>query len=420
MSESCDEVTQRIRAQIDACNAAPDPTWEDVAWRKTLVRMEQEQAARLKAEEGHVVDAHFAEVDEKPAPLAVIEPHGSGVLPVVSPDEAREAMTRYLEVCKAVLSDEDYQEFPQWDPKTRTKTLKKFKKKSAVKKLQTFWGVSVTIKESQRDDLGEGHFGFRVTARATNNQGRPIEATGGCSTFEERFDVVRYGNESPTDFEARAKKARARSYHDVLSTAETRATNRAVMNCIGVGGGEVTADEMQRPSKADNARDEADHRPPPHNAPSGAAMPRKQAPNVAEDARKAFDIAVKLGLCPNDKIMFRDYVREKYPALDWPARLKALEALDALADEGETDSLSTAFAQLHEAEAALDARTHGHTDTLHRRLEKRVLALCTALKINEQRRHEMTKRAYAHESLTELTEEQLREFGDDLENGKAA
>jgi hypothetical protein len=418
MTESCEDVTQRIRAQIDACNAAPDPTWEDVAWRKTLVRMEQEQAARLKAEH---IDAEFVAHD-KPAPLAVIEPHGSGVLPVVSPDEAREAMTRYLEVCKAVLSDEDYQEFPQWDPKTRTKTLKKFKKKSAVKKLQTFWGVSVTIKESQRDDLGEGHFGFRVTARATNNQGRPIEATGGCSTFEERFDVVRYGNESLPEFEARAKKARARSYHDVLSTAETRATNRPVMNCIGVGGGEVTADEMQRPSRSDERGNGAEHRPAPQNASSGAAAGQKQAPNPAEDARKAFEIAVRLGLVPDDKIMFRDYVREKYAGMEWPARLKALEALDALADEGVSDEMSTAFAQLHEAEAALDARTRTRTDTdtLHRRLEKRVLALCTALRIDENRRHEMTRRLYAQDSLLAMTEEQLREFADTLEHGKAA
>jgi hypothetical protein len=377
-----------------------------MTWSEELAAMQERQAAR-QAEScpAEHVDAEFAET---PAPLAVIEPHQTGCLPAVSPDEARDAMRKYQEVCEAVLTAEDYQEFSQWDPKTRTKTLKKFKKKSAVKKLQTFWGVSVEIKEQHRDDLGDGHFGFRVTARATNNQGRPIEATGGCSTFEERFDLVAYGNESPSEFEARAKKARARSYHDVLSTAETRATNRAVMNCIGVGGGEVTADEVQRPSGRDQRGNGAEHRPPAQNAPREPAKGKE--PQVAEVARRAFAIAVKLKLVPDDTVIFRDYVSAKYPTLGWRGVLAALENLETLAEEGEVDELSDAFASV-EVE---------HVESTHRKLEKRVLAICSAQRIDTQRRHEMTKRMYAHESLHDLTEAQLAEFGDLLERGEAA
>lgn len=176
---------------------------------------------------------------------------GSGLLPTVSPENARESMRAYQELCEAVLNDDDYQDFEQWDPKTRKKVKKKFKKKSAVKKLQTFWGVTVTAPEAVRDDIGDGHFGFRVRAVASKGD-RVVEAWGACSTQEERFDITpkeanNYRSaESPEEFEARRKKALARAYHDVLSTAETRATNRAVMNLIGVGGGEVTADEMSR------------------------------------------------------------------------------------------------------------------------------------------------------------------------------
>ena len=166
------------------------------------------------------------------------------VLPTVSPEEAREAMRRYQEVCEAVLTPDDYQEL-----KERGKT-KRFKRKSAVKKLQTFWSVSVRVRDVQRDDLGDGHFGFRVIATASMPGGREVEATGGCSTTEERFELKPYDDETPQRLAERIKRANARAYHDVMTTAETRATNRAVMNCIGVGGGEVTADEIsnRRPS----------------------------------------------------------------------------------------------------------------------------------------------------------------------------
>jgi hypothetical protein len=161
-------------------------------------------------------------------------------MPTVSPAEARDAMAKYLALCDSVLTNDDYQSFME-----RGKT-KRFKKKSAVKKLQTFFSVSVSVRDVARDDLGEGHFGFRCVAVATTPGGRSVEATGGCSTYEERFDLKRFDDESDARYLERCKKARARSYHDVLSTAETRATNRAVMNCIGVGGGEVTADEISR------------------------------------------------------------------------------------------------------------------------------------------------------------------------------
>jgi hypothetical protein len=185
----------------------------------------------------------------------------------------------------------------------------------------------------------------------------------------------------------------------------------------------------------------AEEMPPPEpSTPSPAAHRQPAEKSVSAIAAEAFEIAVRLKLVPDDKVIFREYMREKYASLDWAARLKALENLDALADEGVTDELSSAFAQVHASEARLDARqpemvvpwedrgptgdviaglTIGTGETTHRRLEKRILALCTALKIDTNRRHEMTKRIYAHESLTELTEEQLREFADSLEH-KAA
>ncbi len=180
------------------------------------------------------------------APLAVRESLSSVPVPMVTPEEARDLMRRYIELCEAVLTPDDYQEFEQWDPIRKCRVKKRFKKKSAVKKLQTFFSVAVEVKATELHQLADGHFAWSVTATARTPGGRPVEATGACSTMEERFELVRYDNETDEKYQARVKKANARAFHDVLSTAETRATNRAVMNCIGVGGGEVTADEVQR------------------------------------------------------------------------------------------------------------------------------------------------------------------------------
>ena len=214
-------------------------------------------------------------------------------MPLVTPEQAKESMTRYLALCESVLGPEDYQTFQQWDPTQKRKVDKRFKKKSAVKKLQTFFGLDVEIRSAERDDLGEGNFAFRVIAKATYKGGRVVEATGACSTLEERFDIQPYQNENEVDFERRRRKALARSYHDVLSTAETRATNRAVMNAIGVGGGEVTADEIRRPEKVRQTREEAvdaeyrETKTAAQASPPRAATPNHEAMTLAT-VREAF------------------------------------------------------------------------------------------------------------------------------------
>jgi hypothetical protein len=190
-------------------------------------------------------------VDDTAKALAIPTQGGGAPLPAVSPTEARASMRAYLELCDSVLTDDDYQVFYQYDPAAKKKVAKRFKKKSAVKKLQTFFSVGVTIKDKEYHQLPDGHFAWSMTAVATTPGGRPIEAVGGCSTMEERFEVARYRDETEAAYSVRLKKANARAFHDVLSTAETRATNRAVMNCIGVGGGEVTADEISREQKAE-------------------------------------------------------------------------------------------------------------------------------------------------------------------------
>lgn len=191
------------------------------------------------------------------AALAVRDEPAPRTLATISPQEARAAMEAYEELCKAVLKPEDYQTYTDRDGKTKS-----FKKKSAVKKLQTFFNIDVEVITTQHHEFEDGHFGWSVTARAIiPRTGRHVDAVAACTTFEEKYDITPYQKESEADFAKRRKRALARSFHDILGTAETRATNRAVMNIIGVGGGEVTAEEVdkgQRRSRTPDVADAAD------------------------------------------------------------------------------------------------------------------------------------------------------------------
>ena len=197
--------------------------------------------------EGEFVETATS-IDRASLALRIDEP----VRALVSPEEARQQWDAYQRLKAAIADEDDFQ--PITDKKTGR--VKRFPKKSFVKKIQTYFGVTIRVKDTVRDDLGGGHFGFRVTAVAVSPNGREVEASGGCSTFEERFDIKRYDNESEPRFADRLKKANSRAYHDVLSTAETRATNRALMNLIG--GGEVTAEERRaRHTEDEDPRPEA-------------------------------------------------------------------------------------------------------------------------------------------------------------------
>jgi hypothetical protein len=219
------------------------------------------------------IDAEYSEpISEANLAIAVRE-ESPIAMPLVTNEQAKEAMQAYIDLCKGVLTDDDYQMFRQWNSKTRQNEEKRFIKKSGVKKLQVFFGISVRIKETVMDQMPDGHFGFRVTATATRKNGDSTDATGACSTIEERFTPEQKADESDPAYRARVKKARNRAYHDILGTAETRSTNRAIMNAIGVGGGEVTADEMPHDQRATHHV----------QARSSNATKRKETPPAADD-----------------------------------------------------------------------------------------------------------------------------------------
>ena len=159
--------------------------------------------------------------------------------------EENVAKSRWLEKAKiGILGEEDFQNIGG----------KKFIKKSGVKKLANAFHISVSIlkKEEHIIDWGSTpqktdkgvimtpagkELIIEVTARAERRL-MITDTTG--KTYDVVVDVVEETS-ACSSTELATKKGQAYNYHNILTTACTRATDRAIMNCIG---GSVTAEEV--------------------------------------------------------------------------------------------------------------------------------------------------------------------------------
>ena len=153
---------------------------------------------------------------------------------------------RWLEKAKlGILHKEDFQDI----------NGKQFIKKSGVKKLANAFHISVSILETEEHIIDWGstpqktergvimtpagkELIIKVKARAERRIMITDKTTG--RTFDVVVDTVEdVGACSST--ELATKKGQAYNYHNLITTATTRATNRSIMNCIG---GSVTAEEV--------------------------------------------------------------------------------------------------------------------------------------------------------------------------------
>lgn len=137
--------------------------------------------------------------------------HG-GVLQLADSLESVVAAFRgYQRACEALLTADDYQ----------TIGGRRFKRKSAFRKLATAFSVSTSIVQRSIEYGGDGrihHAEFVVRAVAPN--GRSAEAWGGASVTDRDYSHDQ----------------------DVAATAQTRASSRAIADLIGAG--EVSAEEV--------------------------------------------------------------------------------------------------------------------------------------------------------------------------------
>jgi hypothetical protein len=150
--------------------------------------------------------------------------HPAPLLPI-EPEHAAEMMAAYRLLCESILTPDDVIGIPGQQGG--------FVKRSGFSKLATFYGVSTEIRYQDVDRSFEGDdkgqpLRARARVRATASNGRYADGDGACAMTEPRFQRV---------------SGRQKAEHDLMATAVTRATNRAISNLIGFG--QVSAEETE-------------------------------------------------------------------------------------------------------------------------------------------------------------------------------
>ena len=136
---------------------------------------------------------------------------------------AIEQWDAYQKLCKGLLNDSDYQEIivkEKDEDGNYVKVKRHFKKKSAWQKLSRAFN-EIIDRDLERTKMGRIREAY-YCVRATLPNGRSVESDALCSRSEKGKDKV--------------------SDHTIMSTAKTRATNRAIAELIGAG--ETSAEEM--------------------------------------------------------------------------------------------------------------------------------------------------------------------------------
>jgi hypothetical protein len=163
--------------------------------------------------------------------VPVSQAETSIVMPAVSAKEAMEAWKQYQELKENIVDIKvDVQQIDGKD----------FLKKSYWRKLATFFNLTTEVVEERKEVIGKTIV-WHFTVKATAPNGRSAIGAGSCDAFEKATlkdgEYIRYDK-----FKKTYVPAKPNSIHNIRSTAETRATNRAISNLVG--GGEVSAEEV--------------------------------------------------------------------------------------------------------------------------------------------------------------------------------
>ncbi len=161
------------------------------------------------------------------------------VMPAVSSKEAVAAWKQYQELKTSIVDKAvDIQKIQG----------KEFLKKSYWRKIATFFNLSVDVVSESHEQIGRTIV-WHFTCKAIAPNGRSAIGVGSCDAFEKATlkegKYVRWNKSSKV-----WEDATANSLHNIRSTAETRAFNRAVSNLVG--GGEVSAEEINTNSHSED------------------------------------------------------------------------------------------------------------------------------------------------------------------------
>lgn len=225
----------------------------------------------------------------------IVAQNSSIVMPVVNAQEAVAAWKKYIELKESIVDKDNDIQLIEGKP---------FLKKSYWRKVATFFNLTVEVVSEEREEI-LGDLAWHFTCKATAPNGRSAIGAGSCSMYEKatlingrymtKGEVTKWGtttNGKSYPMEFKWKPAAPNSIHNVRSTAETRAWNRAVSNLVG--GGEVSAEEV---NQADNA-----YAPQPKATPeststsNSSACPecratgKYHAPNCSKNVRVASSV----------------------------------------------------------------------------------------------------------------------------------
>jgi hypothetical protein len=212
-----------------------------------------------------------------------VEPVTGEIVPATRPDllsaapvaDVVKLQKAFHDLCIALLDESDYQSI----------SGKRYKKKSAWRKLSAAFNVSDTVLKRNYTFTSDDERIVRaeVLVRATAPNGRSAEGLGIASVHERRFN-------NPE--------------HDVPATAHTRAKNRAFADLFGLG--EVSAEEItgdERPPRRTGKRTKAPEYPLPADAPA------------AVDGTAELEARL-MALSLRDRDAFRSWRKSR--KLDWP------------------------------------------------------------------------------------------------------
>lgn len=145
---------------------------------------------------------------------------GSGVVePIAGIDDIKKSWDQFNMIKKAVVEAGDIQTIRR--KRDGVEKEEAYIKKSGWRKVQVAYGLRTEIINKERVEANGTVF-YNFIIRATARGGQYAEAIGSCNTGERQF---------------------AHGESDVMMTAQTRATNRAISDLVG--GGDVSAEEME-------------------------------------------------------------------------------------------------------------------------------------------------------------------------------
>lgn len=187
-----------------------------------LTESDVDEQRKRQKEEGGVVEpticGKIGEIIESEKPQTAV------VVPLQDIDQIKSSWGRFQAIKKEVVDAGDIQEVE------RNGEKKAYIKKSGWRKIQVAYGLRVEILDKERMLIDYGEVKgvmWNVTARATAPSGACATAIGSCNSMER-------GGKGVSAF--------AHGESDMLMTAQTRATSRAISDVVGSG--EVSAEEM--------------------------------------------------------------------------------------------------------------------------------------------------------------------------------